>query len=205
MTKVSRTTVIRNAHPRLRLDRRAVARVIHILDEHFPASALVRGRSPEASAKADGATRQPKAWRRLKRRGVLAVPPGELSIAFLTDPALAKIHADFMHDPSATDVITFAGDATAGLAGEICVSADMAARHVGLVEGPAPAGPRPSRSSALPSAFSAELTLYIVHGWLHLAGYDDLQPARKRRMRAAENRAMTLLRKAKAVPTFQLR
>jgi probable rRNA maturation factor len=39
---------------------------------------------------------------------------------------------------------------------------------------------------------------------LHLAGYDDLQPAKKRRMRAAEARAMSLLRTANAVPPFRL-
>jgi probable rRNA maturation factor len=46
--------------------------------------------------------------------------------------------------------------------------------------------------------------LYVIHGWLHLAGYEDLQPARKRRMRAAEKRAMTLLQAAAAVPAFRL-
>jgi probable rRNA maturation factor len=155
---------------------------------------------------------------------VSAVPAGELSLVFVTDKAIAQIHADFMDDPTATDVITFEGDATAGLAGEICVSADTAARFVGAtldaargrprgtplqkngsVEGPAPAGPRLAATRALQDAFSAELTLYVVHGWLHLAGYDDLQPAKKRRMRAAEARAMKLLRAAKAVPEFELR
>ena len=46
--------------------------------------------------------------------------------------------------------------------------------------------------------------LYVVHGWLHLAGYDDLEPAKKRRMRAAEARAMKLLRTAQALPDFKL-
>lgn len=115
-------------------------------------------------------------------------PAGELSLVFLTDPALAKIHGDFMGDATATDVITFEGDPTAGLAGEVCVSADTARTYA-----------RAHRRN-----FSAELTLYLVHGWLHLAGYDDQQPAKKRRMRAAEARAMRLLRKAKAVPAFRL-
>jgi probable rRNA maturation factor len=116
-------------------------------------------------------------------------PPGELSIAFLTDPALARIHGDFMGDPTATDVITFEGDAAGGIAGEICVSADTAAAYA-----------RVHRCD-----FAAELMLYLVHGWLHLAGYDDLQPAKKRRMRAAEARAMRLLASAGAVPGFTLR
>ena len=115
-------------------------------------------------------------------------PPGELSLVFLTDPALARIHADFMDDPTATDVITFEGDRTAGLAGEVCVSADTARAY----------------AEAQDRDFATELTLYVVHGWLHLAGYDDLQPAKKRRMRAAEKRAMALLRAATVVPKFRI-
>src|SRR5512143_2852702 len=98
---MNRSVAIRNAHPRLRLSRREVARAIATLDDH--AADFLGG-----------------------------CPPGELSLVFLTDPAVAKIHADFMGDPTTTDVITFAGDRAAGLAGEICVSADMAARFVGL-------------------------------------------------------------------------
>jgi probable rRNA maturation factor len=116
-------------------------------------------------------------------------PSGELSLVFLTDPALARLHADFLNDPTTTDVITFEGDPTLGTAGEVCVSADTAATY--------------ARQHG--RDFSNELTLYVVHGWLHLAGYDDLQPAKKRRMRAAETRAMRLLAAADVDPAFRLR
>ncbi|RXK56469.1 rRNA maturation RNase YbeY [Oleiharenicola lentus] len=169
---MTREIAITNRHPRLRLDRRAIAGAITLLDSH--AAKFLGG-----------------------------CPPGELSLVFLTDSALAQIHADFMDDPTATDVITFEGDATAGLAGEVCVSADTAWKYVGLVEGRSPHRPRSARRPTLQAAFSAELTLYVVHGWLHLAGYDDLQPAKKRRMRAAEARAMKLLHAAKAMPSFR--
>ena len=49
---------------------------------------------------------------------------------------------------------------------------------------------------------AAELTLYLVHGWLHLAGHDDLEPRRKRAMRRAEARARRLLAEAGALPRF---
>jgi len=123
-------------------------------------------------------------------------PPGELSLAFLTDAGLARLHADFLADPSVTDVITFAGDPAHGLAGEICVSADAAARQ---------AYPeRSRRATVLKNNFSDELTLYLVHGWLHLAGYDDLAPREKRKMRTAEARALKLLRAAGHRPRFRL-
>jgi len=154
---MTRIVAITNRHPRLRLDRRAMAAAVAVLDTH--AAKFLGG-----------------------------CPAGGLSLVFLTDPALAKIHGDFLGDPTATDVITFGGDPAAGLAGEICVSADTARAYA-----------RAHRRD-----LSSELTLYVVHGWLHLAGYDDLQPAKKRRMRAAEARAMKLLRAGKAVPAFRL-
>ena len=148
---------VHNAHPKLKLDRRALNRVIHTLDK--------------AAADFEG-----------------GCPPGELSLAFLTDPALARIHADFLSDPTPTDVITFEGNAALESAGEICVSVDTAANYAAVHD----------------RNFSEELTLYVVHGWLHLAGYDDLKPEKKRRMRAAEKRAMALLKDASALPKFLL-
>ena len=123
-------------------------------------------------------------------------PPGELSLAFLTDAGLARLHADFLADPGVTDVITFAGDPVHGLAGEICVSADAAVRQI--------YPERSRRNKISKNNFSDELTLYIVHGWLHLAGYDDLAPREKRKMRAAEARALKLLRAAGCRPRFRL-
>lgn len=113
-------------------------------------------------------------------------PPGELSVVFLTDSALAQLHADFLDDPTTTDVITFEGDPALGSAGEICVSADTAAAY----------------ARAHGRDFSAELTLYVIHGWLHLAGYDDLEPAKKRLMRRAEARASRVLAAAGIAPRF---
>ena len=115
-------------------------------------------------------------------------PAGELSIAFLSDPALARLHGRFLGDPSATDVITFEGDSQGGTAGEVCVSVDAAARAAG----------RAARR------FSDEVTLYVVHGWLHLAGYDDTRPGPKRSMRRAEARAIALLRRSGSMPLFKL-
>lgn len=116
-------------------------------------------------------------------------PAGELSVVFMTDAALAALHGRFLNDPTSTDVITFEGDGALGVAGEICVSADTAAAYAREHD----------------RDFRTELTLYVVHGWLHLAGHDDLQPAKKRAMRRAEARAMRVLTAAGVVPPFALR
>ena len=156
-----REVAIANRHPRLQFDRRKVAAVIRLLDESSPTLA------PTSSA----------------------IPTGDLSIVFLTDAELARLHGAFMNDPSPTDVITFEGNSLLGTAGEICVSADTAAAY----------------AAAHRHDFSIELTLYLVHGWLHLAGFDDLVPNKKRAMRRAEARAMRLLERAGAIPRFTLR
>jgi probable rRNA maturation factor len=181
----TRPIEIQNRHPRLRAPAAQIRRAIALLDENFRV------------VPADLATFSPAIRTRLRLLSSIrssqstiapACPPGELSLVFLTDPALAQLHADFMDDPSATDVITFEGDPSAELAGEICVSADTAHAYA-----------REHRRD-----FATELTLYLVHGWLHLAGYDDLRPAKKRRMRAAEARAMKILSAHAAIPAFVL-
>ena len=165
---MERAVRIHNGHPRLRLDRARLVRAIRLLDAHAPGivGRLTAGLRPRTAGP----------------------PPGELSIAFLTAPALAALHGQFLADPAPTDVITFAGAPRLGQAGEICVSADAARDFA-----------RRRRRD-----FSVELTLYVVHGWLHLAGHDDLEPAKKRRMRAAEARALKLLRAAGAAPRFRM-
>lgn len=154
-----RTCVIANRHPRLRVDRASVRRAIAVLDGAHARFTPEPGTPP---------------------------PAGELSVAFLTDRALAALHGQFLNDPTTTDVITFAADPALGTGGEICVSADTAARCAR------------ERKEDL----GAELTLYLVHGWLHLAGHDDLEPRRKRAMRRAEARALRLLADASALPRF---
>jgi len=88
-----------------------------------------------------------------------------------------------------TDVITFEGAPEAGNAGEICVAPVHAYEFKG--------------ARRLP--FAEELTLYLVHGYLHLAGFNDVDPTDRKKMRTAERRAMAHLRKIGAIPKFGYR
>ncbi len=187
MSAALREVTIANRYPRLRFNRRALIQAIHTLDSDFAKSKIENRKSK-----------------------ILVCPPGELSLVFLSDPALAQLHADFLDDPAVTDVITFAGDLALGVAGEVCVSVDAALRHLGTRATSAPR-PRPSSLNdqpltlnRSPSTFAAELLLYVVHGWLHLAGYDDLKPTKKRIMRRAEARALRLLAEGGVTPGFTL-
>lgn len=93
---------------------------------------------------------------------LLSRPPGpdhvlsgldSVEISIVDDPTIAAVHAEFLDDPSATDVITFPY-------GEILVSADTAERY--------------AAEHALPR--EQELFRYMVHGLVHLHGYLDAEP-----------------------------
>ncbi len=126
--------------------------------------------------------------RALDRGGRFPCPPGELSLVFLGDEAMGRLHGEFLGDPAPTDVITFAGDPDMDFAGEICVSVDHALRY----------------AAAHDADFSRELSLYLVHGYLHLAGFDDQTPEGRRRMRAAEKNALAALEISDNLPVFRV-
>lgn len=97
---------------------------------------------------------------------VLTLPEGpvpvlseldEVEISIVDDDVIQNIHARFLDDPSATDVITFPhGDGV----GEILVSYDTAIRQ----------------SLEFGEPVLRELFRYMVHGLLHLHGYVDTEP-----------------------------
>ncbi len=89
---------------------------------------------------------------------LLSLPEIEASI--VTDKMIGQVHADYLDDPTPTDVITFHH-------GEIIVSADTAARE-GPVHG---------------LSLDAELLLYLIHGLMHLGGWDDHEPGEAARMK----------------------
>lgn len=90
---------------------------------------------------------------------------------------MATLHRRYLNRAGPTDVLTFdlGTDRESGrLDGEIVVCADLARR-----EARARGGSR--------EAVRNELALYVVHGILHLAGYDDGTPRRAARMHARED------------------
>ena len=117
-----------------------------------------------------------------------AAPAGELSVALMTDAEICALHARFLSDATPTDVITFDGDGS-DFGGEICVSVDCAARTC----------------ERFGNDFSTELALYLVHGYLHLAGFDDHESDDIAAMRAAEKKALAILRERGALPRFDRR
>lgn len=117
------------------------------------------------------------------------ISEGDLSIVFVNDAEIAQVHADFMDDPSPTDVITFPAQPEMKSAGEIIVSVDHAR----------------NRAAELGEPFSRELSLYLIHGWLHLAGYNDQTECDRAEMRNAEQKALAILDKVNQAIEFKLK
>jgi probable rRNA maturation factor len=96
---------------------------------------------------------------------------GEISIAILNDAAIRKINAEFLQHDWATDAITFPFEADDGrLEGEIVVSRETADRV----------------AADLPWSADDELLLYVIHGMLHLVGFDDQDDESRREMKEEE-------------------
>lgn len=113
---------------------------------------------------------------------------GVLSVAFLNKAEHSKIHGAFLQDYRPTDVITFPADLENEMVGEICVSVDQAIEEA------------ESRNLT----FEKELSLYLIHGWLHLVGFDDRNDTDRKIMRREEANALAIVEKDELWPDFLL-
>lgn len=103
----------------------------------------------------------------------------QISVALVDDATIAGLHAEFMADPTPTDVLSFVLEADDGrLEGEVVASADTAAALAPRYGWPA----------------EDELLLYVIHGLLHLVGYDDQTPAARAKMRRREKEVLAAVR-----------
>jgi probable rRNA maturation factor len=129
----------------------------------------------------------PERLRTVARRALAALGRAdrEVHVTVVDDRRIRALNTRYLGARRATDVLAFdlTGPGPARLWGEVIVSAETAARQ--------------ARRLGVPLA--AELDLLVVHGLLHLAGYDDHGPRRARRMHA---RAREILagRAPRAVP-----
>lgn len=144
--------------------------------------------APEASAiKVSVANQQerlelPPAWLREIVRSVLEgeqVRQAKIVVALLTDAAIHEVNRRFLNHDEPTDVITFpmSNPGAKTLEAEILISTDTAA-EVAAEKGHPP---------------QHEAALYLVHGLLHLCGFDDHDDADLSAMRKQEARCLARL------------
>jgi probable rRNA maturation factor len=107
-----------------------------------------------------------RAARLLSHSSPVPLPPAiEITLVDLAE--MTRVHAQFLNDPTPTDVITFDH-------GEILVSPEVAAQRA----------PREGLTTA------EETLLYGIHGLHHLVGWKDSTPAQARRMAAAQEQVL---------------
>jgi len=94
----------------------------------------------------------------------------EVSVVLVSDRRMAELHRRFLQEPGPTDVITFQH-------GEIFVSMETARRQARRFD----------------SSLKLELCLYIVHGLLHLHGFDDKDARSAARMKRTQERILAKL------------
>jgi len=111
------------------------------------------------------------------RRLVRAVARGEgvevqeVSIVLLGDGRMKRLHARHLNHPWTTDVLSFIYERKQGIEGEIVVNLDQARRQ----------------APSFGATFGLEASRLVVHGMLHLVGYDDRTSAERRRMHTLED------------------
>src|SRR5262249_37230130 len=88
-------------------------------------------------------------------------------IWLISDRRMVLLHRKFLGQSGSTDVLTFQH-------GEIFISVETARHH----------------AYAFGNSLTRELKLYIVHGLLHLHGFDDQTPAQARKMNTVQEKIL---------------
>ena len=115
----------------------------------------------------------------------LEVEEAEIGICLVGAPEMTRLNETFLQHAGSTDVITFdysapgcrTPDAGRGVHGEIFICVDEAvlqARKFG-------------------TSWQSEMVRYLVHGTLHLIGFDDTNAGVRRKMKREEDRVLARL------------
>lgn len=100
-----------------------------------------------------------------------AIGEADISLAIIDDRRMHELNARYLNHDEPTDVLSFLLDSRPGyVEGEIIVSAETAI----------------ARAGEFGWSAADELLLYVIHGTLHLVGYDDHDPDDRAAMREQE-------------------
>lgn len=102
----------------------------------------------------------------------------ELSVSFVSKEEISKIHDEFYGDPSPTDCCSFPIDPPGT---EYRVLGDVVACPKVAIEA----------SKEHHTTPYEELTLYIIHGLLHLLGYDDIDEGDRECMESLQEKYLS--------------
>ena len=101
---------------------------------------------------------------------------GDISVIFCSDNYLLEVNKKYLKHDYYTDIITFDYCEGSKLSGDLFISVDSVRANAAFYE----------------TEFHVELRRVIVHGLLHLMGYDDHSDEDITQMRAKENACLLL-------------
>ena len=101
----------------------------------------------------------------------------EINFIFCNDNYLQKINEKHLQHTELTDVITFDHSQKEKLIGDIYISIERVKEN----------------ASKFNTTFKSEIARVMIHGILHLIGYDDKSKIEKKRMREMENKFLKMV------------
>lgn len=106
------------------------------------------------------------------------ITQAKLSFVFVNDTKIKALNTKYLRHNYATDVLTFdfRSKKDAALDGEVIVSTQTAKRNAKVFK----------------TSVKNEIMLYMIHGILHLLGFDDHSPSAIKKMRVEEKELMSL-------------
>jgi len=101
----------------------------------------------------------------------------QIDVHFVDQAEITRLNETFLRHKGATDVITFdyrEPDSFAPICGEVFVCVEQAV----------------AQARRFHTTWQSELARYIIHGVLHLAGFDDVRVIERRKMKREEDRLL---------------
>jgi rRNA maturation RNase YbeY len=102
---------------------------------------------------------------------------GNITYIFCSDDEILQINKYYLNHDYYTDIITFDYTENNQISGDLFISLDTVK----------------SNAEELGTDYQEELHRVMVHGILHLCGFNDKTPQEEQMMREKENEALTLL------------
>ena len=102
---------------------------------------------------------------------------GDVAYIFVSDDKILEVNRQYLQHDYYTDIITFDDSEGDVISGDLFISLDTVR----------------SNSEQQGTAYEEELHRVIIHGILHLCGFNDKGPGEREIMEAAENKALKLM------------